>query len=542
MDWDAAAFTAKFVQAVQALDKARTAALCQELIDHLRGRPDPYPERDARQILGLLRGKRFFDLMRRVADGFLQSGLYKPRIRRQYAQALLDQSALTAAIGVLEDLAAETAASEPGEHAEARGLLGRAYKQLYMDAKAPALARNQRNLARAIEAYNSVYSADEQKHWHGINTVALLYRAAADGVALPDFPDAAAIAAVRAEKILSDIDELDLEKKADTWSFATAVEACVVLNRVEEARRWLAKYIASPDADAFELASTLRQLTEVERLDMQSEVGQAVLPVLRGELLKREGGGIEISPTELRAESRQHSAGDGKFEKVFGADSYVTFEWYQTGIDRCRAVAAVCKESGEGFGTGFLLRGADLHATLGDELLLLTNAHVVSDDPQVAGALPPDEVYIAFEALNLKGFRVRELLWTSPPTLLDATLLRLDRPVEGVTPYPIAPRLPIADGKQRIYVVGHPRGGKLSFSLHDNLLLAHKDARIHYRTPTEGGSSGSPVFNQQWRLVGLHHAGDAHMPRLDGQPGTYEANEGIWIGSIKDALAEKWKG
>jgi S1-C subfamily serine protease len=272
---------------------------------------------------------------------------------------------------------------------------------------------------------------------------------------------------------------------------------------------------------------------------MQSAMGRLLLPVLRAELLKREGGGVEISTSDLRTENRESFTADGKFEKVFGADSYVTFEWYQTGIDRCRAVACVRKEMGEGFGTGFLVKGADLHPSLGEEFLLLTNSHVISDDAQVQGALRPDEAYISFEALGLNDYLVKEVIWTSPPTELDATLIRLDRPVTGVQPYPVAPRLPMADGKQRIYVVGHPKGGKLSFSLHDNLLLDHQAPRIHYRTPTEGGSSGSPVFNQQWRLVGIHHLGNSQMPKLNGQIGTYEANEGIWITSIKEALAGK---
>jgi V8-like Glu-specific endopeptidase len=61
--------------------------------------------------------------------------------------------------------------------------------------------------------------------------------------------------------------------------------------------------------------------------------------------------------------------------------------------------------------------------------------------------------------------------------------------------------------------------------------------RLHYRAPTEGGSSGSPIFNIQWKLIGVHHAGDRAMARLNGQPGTYEANEGIWIQAIRESLA-----
>ncbi|MBO3273159.1 S1 family peptidase [Hymenobacter defluvii] len=59
------------------------------------------------------------------------------------------------------------------------------------------------------------------------------------------------------------------------------------------------------------------------------------------------------------------------------------------------------------------------------------------------------------------------------------------------------------DAPQRIYIIGHPDGGTLSLSLQDNLLLDYQEPLIHYRTPTVGGSSGSPVFNQQWQLIGI---------------------------------------
>ena len=39
-----------------------------------------------------------------------------------------------------------------------------------------------------------------------------------------------------------------------------------------------------------------------------------------------------------------------------------------------------------------------------------------------------------------------------------------------------------------------------------NLLVSLADAtRLIYETDTLPGSSGSPVFNDQWQLVGLHH-------------------------------------
>ena len=66
-------------------------------------------------------------------------------------------------------------------------------------------------------------------------------------------------------------------------------------------------------------------------------------------------------------------------------------------------------------------------------------------------------------------------------------------------------------------------------------MLDHNETHLHYRAPTEGGSSGSPVFEEQWKLIGLHHAGGSTMPRLNGK-GTYEANEALRIDEIRDAI------
>jgi len=86
----------------------------------------------------------------------------------------------------------------------------------------------------------------------------------------------------------------------------------------------------------------------------------------------------------------------------------------------------------------------------------------------------------------------------------------------------------------RMYVIGHPAGRDLEISLQDNYLLDLDDRRLHYRTPTEPGSSGSPVFEQEsWEVVALHHKGADDMPRLGGKEGVYPANEGITIPALQ---------
>jgi V8-like Glu-specific endopeptidase len=235
----------------------------------------------------------------------------------------------------------------------------------------------------------------------------------------------------------------------------------------------------------------------------------------------------------------------GELEKVLGHDTFVSLTMYRSGLQRARIVARIGVEQDRGLGTGFLVRGGDLADRFAERWMLLTNAHVISRQPEHKPAMLPEEAVITFEALppdptgKPRTYRVKAVHWESGPEELDATLIELDRSVEGIVAddrCDVAPRLPVNDQKQRVYVIGHPSGGTLSFSIQDNLLLDYEDPRLHYRAPTEGGSSGSPIFNGQWKLIGIHHAGYDKVPRLNANPGTYAANEGIWIQSIRRTL------
>jgi V8-like Glu-specific endopeptidase len=549
---------------LKTFDKKGAASVCNDLINYLYATDKPFEAKDAEKIMQQLRNKRLFPLMHQVGDALIQTDRQTYKIRKLYAQALIDQNILTAAVSILKELIADTAnASEDAktqeENIEARGLIGRVYKQLYVNAHHPTVAHNVKFLKEAINHYLEVYKSEPQKHtWHGINVVALLYRARKDGIKISEFSGLENLAI----DILKTIEDKYAEQAATAWDLATAGEACIALDRPEEALQWYSGYARMPYCDAFELGSTLRQLEEVWKLDMNSESGRLILPLLRAELLKREGGCFIIDVAELQKQKAveaatqtkydalaKKSVHENKLEKVFGDESFKTYKWYMTGADRCLAVARIGRDTSKGFGTGFLLKGNALHHSLGDELVLITNAHVVSDDPR-EGALRSQEAIIIFEALNRdEEFRVGEIFWSSSSKELDATVIRFSQEdqerlktlTKDVRIYPVSKYLPIIDSEgtnQRIYIIGHPLGGTLQLSFQDNLLLDHEDPKIHYRTPTVGGSSGSPVFNQQWDLIGLHHAGSTEMNCLNGKPGTYEANEGIWIQSVKNVLTE----
>jgi len=541
MSWDAEAFRNELAERVERFDEKGAAALCQKLIAHLsqRSEKDPYPADEAKRILQLLRRKRMFVLMQNVAEALIGKVENSLQIRRQYAQSLIDQGNTTDALNELESLIPDTE-GDVYENAEARGLRGRVYKQLYVNAKNPASRLNVKNLNLAVRSYLEVYKIDPGKYlWHGINAVALLLRARRDGVVLEGYPDPIEFA----QAILNEVKRKDADSTAEQWDYATAAEACVALEKPDEAFKWIGKYFRAQYADAFELASTLRQFTEVWGIDMSSELGQRILPPLRAELLQRLGGQVELSAEDLKPENQAKPISKVNYEANYGDGSFITYERFIEAGDRCLAVARIGKDATQGKGTGFLLRGSDLYKAWGDTPVLVTNSHVVCDDEKARVALPSppltsDEAIITFQVLGPKQYRVKKILWCSLPQELDATIIKLDKKVPCKNLYKVANRLPVVDDTQHVYIIGHPGGGTLSLSLEDSLLLDHQDPRIHYRTPTEGGSSGSPVFNSQWVLIGLHHAESLAMPMLNNKPGFYQANEGIWMRAIIKAIAK----
>jgi hypothetical protein len=538
------AFIRELERAVTRFDRPRVVHLCEVLVRRLLAHAVDYREAKARKrVLDLLRRKRHFGLMADVAEAMVRLDGGGTTVRRQLVQALLDQGQTTAGLALLAHLETDCqAVGDRKELLEARGLVGRAHKQIYVDGAlaGAAPADDAESLRRAIKAYEGVYREGAENTWHGINTVALLLRARRDGVDVAGVrtkPEAAAA------KILKRMERQ--RKNAEVWDCATAVEACVALGRFEEAARWATDYVDHADADAFEYASTLRQLEEVWELSPEDPEHAPILQVIREALLRRKGGRVEIADPVAELRYATELAEDPRFEMVLGLDRYRPFRWYRTGLARASRVAKICDRFGRGHGTGFVVPGDALHPSLVGRWVLVTNAHVLSDDPTEQGGMPAalsrGAARVSFEAgpVPTAELGVERILFTSPRNRLDFTLATLssDPPVSENLPF--AQGLPRLDSNQRVYVIGHPRGGGLSFSLDDNLLLDHESPRVHYRAPTEGGSSGSPVFNASWELIALHHAGSETMARLNGQPGTYPANEGIAIQSIRQAVEEQ---
>jgi DNA/RNA endonuclease G (NUC1) len=513
--------------ALNTFDWSTADQLTSDLITALARNPGRFDEPFARRVLFRLQRKRRFNSLSRVGDAFLQQGMVGPQIRRRYAQALIDQGFFSAAELLPRSILADTSVP-PSEQEEAQGLLGRTGKQIYVNANAPGNPRNVARLQSAVDSYWRSYTLDPtQNYWHGINVVACLRRADLDGIQLQPPADPQKVAS----DILKNLQSRESQSttgELPAFELATFVEVHLALGQTSEAVKRAKMYAESRDADAFEIASTLRQMEEVWKLRDHQPPGDEILPILRAALLAREGGSLQLSASVVRT----------NLEKVFGADKSVSLQWYEAGLQRAKSIARI-ETNDKGFGTGWLVNAADFFAGR-PGLLLITNAHVIGPDTpdRYPGSLRPEDATIHFQIQECK-IPAGKVAFHSPVNQLDATFLEVPNLPPGATALPLdASVLKVETPPQRLYIIGHPGGRDLEFSLQDNHLLAATEQLVHYRTPSEGGSSGSPVFGPTgWKVVALHHAGRKDMPRLDGQPGTYEANEGIALAALHSATS-----
>ncbi len=547
---------------------------------------------EAQSLLLPLRDIRAFARLQRLAEALCRLQPADARARLFYAQALIESGAATAAIDVLRQLQG-TLAEGDAARAEAAGLLGRAFKQVFIDAGPAGRARVRWALEAAIAAYEAPYrAAPDQATWQGVNLLALVSRARIEGWADVAPGVDPLLLSVQLSAALRAVPPA----QQDVWYLPTLAEASLGLSLasgdLQPVEDLLARYIGSPDVQAFQVASTLRQFTEVWGLEslgpqtrgigLQGEAALArarrLTDVLRARLLQLPGGQVTISaasaaamaaapPLDSASSSKPVTGGaaagardadsaHGQLENILGLEGPQTFAWWRAGIESARSVAVVRQRLGKRMGTGFLVRAGDFGLAPADELLFLTNFHVINPDGAPRGLRPAD-AELVFEAVDPgRAYVPAEVVWSSPIAEHDACLLRLQQVPAGIAPLPIAaelPPLPPADAKKqrrpRVYIIGYPGGRELSFSFQDNELIDHEGppqgrpqllgvCRVHYFAPTEGGNSGSPVFDDSgWRVIALHHSGgNFGMPRLNGVAGTYAANEGLALFQITAAV------
>jgi hypothetical protein len=207
-------------------------------------------------------------------------------------------------------------------------------------------------------------------------------------------------------------------------------------------------------------------------------------------------------------------------ERIIGTDDMVEVGFLAGGLTVAQSVAKVLVPRFEA-GTQVLTGNGAPWAVSGTAWLIapglaITNHHVVNarrdDEPDTGTAdLERQALGVSlrfdFDTPRADGTRgtVTGLLAWSPRSRLDYALLAVDPP-DGRPPLPIAPDRVTVDETSRpaVNIVQHPRGEHKRIAFRNNLVSAADQEEVRYFTDTDAGSSGSPVCDDQWRVVALH--------------------------------------
>jgi V8-like Glu-specific endopeptidase len=214
------------------------------------------------------------------------------------------------------------------------------------------------------------------------------------------------------------------------------------------------------------------------------------------------------SPADLREREDRLRRRHLRLEGIVEQDDSVWLSFFDCGLRAARSVGRVVeaprRQPVVPIGTGSLVT----------DRLLLTNHHVVRTADEAAGMA----VEFAYE-YDEDGEPRKEDRWPLAPGDFFVTDPELDYTLVAVTlrdgrpPGETHGCIPLIEqtGKavigEVLNVIHHPVGERKRVSLRFNRMVAEDDLWLRYESDTRAGSSGAPVFNDQWEMVALHHGG-----------------------------------
>lgn len=251
------------------------------------------------------------------------------------------------------------------------------------------------------------------------------------------------------------------------------------------------------------------RFTEV---DEPKRVGQRLerLDAWRSAIRERRGGlsSTRRSPVAATAPALRGRDRSITNERIMGAArDLLSVEFFEIGLDAARSVGRLSIE-GDAQGTGFLV-GCNL---------VMTNNHVLAsaEEAQVFQLELDFEAMIFGQAKRTEVFELDPGRFFMTDPALDFALVAVrprSRAGTALDTYGFKPLIG-EQGKilvsQPVNIIQHPDGRPKEVVIRNNQLIDLFDNKAdipfcQYLADTEQGSSGSPVFNDQWEIVALHH-------------------------------------
>ncbi len=223
-----------------------------------------------------------------------------------------------------------------------------------------------------------------------------------------------------------------------------------------------------------------------------------------------------------------------RLEAIIGANNLLRIDWLEKGL---RAAMSVCRVATPfGTGTGFLIAPD----------VIMTNNHVIPNS-QIAGRATVefnDPPILDLGVRDIQSYQLDpQRFRTSSEKQLDYTIVGVlaDSGTESLVRWGSLQLNPVANPipDEHVVIIQHPGGGPKQIALTANQVVETVDYRLRYTTDTMRGSSGAPVFDQNWEVVALHH-GSIEKLQSNVRGDKRFLNEGILLSAIKADAGDMW--
>ncbi|MES1215972.1 MAG: DNA/RNA non-specific endonuclease [Bacteroidota bacterium] len=199
------------------------------------------------------------------------------------------------------------------------------------------------------------------------------------------------------------------------------------------------------------------------------------------------------------------------FERAIGANNSVYSNFCELISSAKQKVGRIVVKTGNknlAFATGFMV----------SEKLLLTNWHVFKTKEEVRDS--EIEFFYEYDIFGRPGkpiiFKLAPGQFFHSEQTLDYCLVAVNdidiyntTRLSSIGYHYLDPTLgKLGDeGVELLNIIHHPDGDLKQLSIRQNRFIKILETTLWYETDTAPGSSGSPVFNDQWQVVALHHMG-----------------------------------